>query len=294
MNDKELENSNMNPPGLNESTEVIQPDLSRRHRLRIKTVALIRSIAKAAYKLLLKFNPAISVMALIIGSVALYFGIGPYLHFKNTNPNADGYVPPRSIQTLVDNVQASTVTVFCDYAKDDYVMGTGWAIPRSRINKVSLETTIITNHHVIEDCVKLNKPINIKLLGGKEFKASIGILDKKNDLATLNTKAKIDPLSLSNWAPFPGYWVMAVGTADGFEGSIAFGNVLNTDDLDVLITAPISHGNSGGPLVDNEGNVIGINTWSSTKEQYNGAVSLDALCEAVLKCKGKYFWPRQD
>ena len=63
---------------------------------------------------------------------------------------------------------------------------------------------------------------------------------------------------------------MAVGTADGFEGSVAFGNVLNTTDKDILITAAISHGNSGGPLVDNEGNVVGTNTWgaegSSTTE----------------------------
>ena len=54
----------------------------------------------------------------------------------------------------------------------------------------------------------------------------------------------------------------------------------------------ISHGNSGGPLVDNEGNVIGTNSWRSTKEQYNGAVSLDAMCIKIMKCKGKHFWSR--
>jgi S1-C subfamily serine protease len=85
---------------------------------------------------------------------------------------------------------------------------------------------------------------------------------------------------------------MAVGTADGFEGSVAFGNVLNTTDTDILITAAISHGNSGGPLVDNEGNVVGTNTWGAEGEQYNGAVSLDAMCIKIMKCQGKYFWSR--
>ncbi len=87
---------------------------------------------------------------------------------------------------------------------------------------------------------------------------------------------------------------MAVGTADGFEGSVAFGNVLNYTDTQTLITANISHGNSGGPLVDNEGNVVGTNTFSMKKEQYNGAMSLDAMCSVFIECKGKYYWERED
>lgn len=55
---------------------------------------------------------------------------------------------------------------------------------------------------------------------------------------------------------------MALGTADGYEGSVAFGNVLNTTESKVFITASISHGNSGGPLVDNEGKGVGTNSCS--------------------------------
>ena len=92
--------------------------------------------------------------------------------------------------------------------------------------------------------------------------------------------------------PYVGYWVMAVGTVDGFEGSVAFGNVLNTTYTDILINAAISHGNSGGPLVDNEGNVVGTNTWGAEGEQYNGAVSLDAVSVKIMKYDGKYYWSR--
>ena len=77
---------------------------------------------------------------------------------------------------------------------------------------------------------------------------------------------------------------MAFGSADGYEGSVAFGNVLNTTVSQVLITNISASGNSGGPLIDNEGNVVGVITGSSN-EQYNIAVSLDAFCAKILDCQ---------
>jgi hypothetical protein len=55
-----------------------------------------------------------------------------------------------------------------------------------------------------------------------------------------------------------------------------------------LITNNISHGSSGGPLVDNEGFVVGMTSWGYTEEQYNGAKSLDAFCAKILKCKYEF------
>jgi S1-C subfamily serine protease len=86
---------------------------------------------------------------------------------------------------------------------------------------------------------------------------------------------------------------MALGSADGYEGSVSFGNVINTNTTEILITNNISRGSSGGPLVDNEGFVVGVTSWGSDIEQYNGAKSLDAFCSKILKCKfdgGKTWW----
>ena len=118
-----------------------------------------------------------------------------------------------------------------------------------------------------------------------KIKAVIVKWDKENDLAVLATTKKLPVLELSENIPWPGYWVMALGSADGYEGSVAFGNVLNLAYNDILITNNVSGGNSGGPLVDNEGVVVGIVSWSKDIEQYNGAISLDAFCAKILECK---------
>jgi hypothetical protein len=55
-----------------------------------------------------------------------------------------------------------------------------------------------------------------------------------------------------------------------------------------LITNNVSGGNSGGPLVDNEGVVVGIVSWLKDDEQYNGAKSLDAFCAKILDCKYEF------
>ena len=83
---------------------------------------------------------------------------------------------------------------------------------------------------------------------------------------------------------------MALGSADSFEGSIAFGHVLNYTNEDILVTNNISAGNSGGALVDNEGQVVGVVTWGTdyTEVQYNGARILDVGCFKILKCQYEF------
>jgi S1-C subfamily serine protease len=73
---------------------------------------------------------------------------------------------------------------------------------------------------------------------------------------------------------------------------VAFGTVLNTTTDELLLTNNISQGNSGGPVVDNEGNVVGVVTFISKKDQYNVAMSLNAFCAKILTCEEEYYWAR--
>ena len=287
-----LQNENLTPPGLSEELVDVESGVTDR-RLRVKkAVAFARKPFTFLNRVIKKAAGVLAIIAVLLGGTGIYLGIGPYLHYNNTDPSSDGFVQPRSIEGLVDRVQASTVTVFCDYAKERYTQGSGWAISLPTDKQSKYPTTLITNHHVIKKCLDGAGRVFVKTLGGKEYSAYVDRWDIKNDLAVVGTVVKLQPLQLSEWMPYAGYWVMAVGTADGYEGSVAFGNVLNTTDTDILITASISHGNSGGPLVDNEGNVIGTNSWGATGEQYNGAVSLDAMCVKIMKCDGKFYWTR--
>jgi serine protease Do len=241
---------------------------------------------------LVKINLVITLVLVLSLGIGAYFSVGPIGQFRNTDPEIDGYVQPRSIATLVELVQESTVSIYCDYGPgdQDFTTGSGWSFEIETDEQDEYPTALVTNHHVIEKCLNGKGKLFVAALGGEEYPAIIDNWDIENDLAVIATKLDVPPLYLSENKPYPGYWVMAVGTADGYEGSVAFGNVLNVTDTEVLITAAISGGNSGGPLIDNEGYVIGTNTWSRIGEQYNGAMSLDAMCGGIMECDGGKHW----
>jgi len=231
----------------------------------------------------------------LVAIIAAPFALGAFLltwapsgQYSNDDPAGDGYVPPRSIEKLVERTQESTVTVWCEPKVGMSSQGTGFAIELETDVMDEYPTTLVTNHHVIEDCIGVESEVTINLLFEEEVKAVIVKWDEENDLAVLATTKKLPVLALSDNAPWPGYWVMALGSADGFEGSVAFGNVLNFTYNEILITNNISGGNSGGPLVDNEGAVVGIVSWGKDIEQYNGAKSLEAFCSKILVCEYEF------
>ena len=229
------------------------------------------------------------VLVLSIGLQMFY--VQPLRNFYDlTDPANNGYVEPRDLGAIIDLVGESVVTVNCENEGELVAFGTGWAFEFEDATESS-RTTLVTNHHVIEDCIDGGE-ITLEDLNGEVFEAELDIYDANNDLAILTTSQKIPGLTLATYPPLNGYWVMAYGTADGYAGSVATGNIINIDEYgDLLITANLSGGNSGGPLIDNQGLVFGVNTWGYINEeantQYNGAVSLDSFCEALFDCDGE-------
>ena len=246
-----------------------------------------------------KFVAALAIIATPFALGAFMLAWSPAEQFHMSNPKSDGYVQPRSVGDLVERTQESTVSVYCDIAKDNFVQGTAWAIELKNGVDEKNPSTLITNHHVIDTCIGEDESVTIALPGEEPSVAVIVKWDEENDLAVLATGRKMPVLQLSDNAPWPGYWVMALGTADGYEGSVSFGNVINFSGNDIFITNNISSGSSGGPLIDNEGYVIGVTSWGHKVQQYNGAMSLDSFCAKILKCeyesKGdKTWWDYRD
>jgi S1-C subfamily serine protease len=236
-----------------------------------------------------KFIAFIVIVAAPFAMGAFFMAWSPSQQYQLTDPRRDGYVQPRDINSIVNHTTRSTVSVFCDVPKMQSI-GSAWAVKLEEKKYRNYEQVYITNYHVVEDCLGKEKYLTIARAYKKKIPARTLTLDKKNDLAVLVSDLKVPSLKLSENSPYPGYWVMTSGSADEFEGSISFGAVLNTTPTEILITANVSHGNSGGPLIDNEGKVIGTVSWSNKMEQYNGAMSLDAMCSKILTCDGEYFW----
>ncbi len=133
---------------------------------------------------------------------------------------------------------------------------------------VSPEGYIVTNNHVIEGA----DSISVKMYDNKEYDAKLVGRDPKTDLALI----KIDPkglnlisLKLGNSSDLKvGTWVVAIGSPFGLEQTVtagivsAKGRILGSGPYDDFIQtdASINPGNSGGPLLNLEGEVVGINT----------------------------------
>jgi S1-C subfamily serine protease len=188
-------------------------------------------------------------------------------------------------------LEESVVTIFCETSGGQGMQGTAFAVDLEGYTDQG-KTALLSNHHVIEDCIDQGT-LTIQNLNGNIYNVILENYDVENDLALLSADIEMTYLDLANYPPSPGYWVMSYGSADGVEGSISIGNVLNvTTDNDILVTAALSTGNSGGPLIDNEGNVFGVSTAVSTTElrQYNIVGSLDRMCAVILECEGKDYW----
>lgn len=126
---------------------------------------------------------------------------------------------------------------------------------------------IVTNNHVIEGA----DDIEVNFADGKKLKAKLVGVDTKTDLALL----KVEPAAPLVAVPFGdsrkmriGDWVMAIGNPFGLGGSVTVGIIsargrnINAGPYDNFIQtdAAINRGNSGGPLFNMKGEVIGVNT----------------------------------
>lgn len=131
---------------------------------------------------------------------------------------------------------------------------------------------IITNRHVIE---KSNR-VEVHLMDGRKFSAR-GVLavDGEGDLALLQIDVpqnSVAPLPLVQVAPQEGESIVVVGNPFGLEGSVSNGIVSAVREIPgygkiIQITAPISPGSSGSPVVNMRGQVIGVATLQAAEGQ---------------------------
>ncbi|HSI88288.1 MAG TPA: trypsin-like peptidase domain-containing protein [Pyrinomonadaceae bacterium] len=169
-----------------------------------------------------------------------------------------------SLPELVRRIKPSAVAIETYDARGNSVSrGSGFFIGFDRI---------ITNRHVIERSSR----VEVHLMDGKKFVVR-GVLavDGEGDLALLQVdipRALSVPLPIGNTVPQEGESIVVVGNPFGLEGSVSNGIVSAVRDIPgygriIQITAPISAGSSGSPVVNMYGQVIGVATLQAAEGQ---------------------------
>ncbi|RLW02269.1 hypothetical protein DV515_00007439 [Chloebia gouldiae] len=140
---------------------------------------------------------------------------------------------------------------------------------------VSEDGLIVTNAHVVTN----KNRVKVELKNGETYEAKIKDVDEKSDIALIkiDSQGKLPVLLLGQSADLrPGEFVVAIGSPFSLQNTVTTGIVsttqrggkelgLRNSDMDYIQTdAIINYGNSGGPLVNLDGEVIGINTLKVT------------------------------
>jgi serine protease Do len=149
-------------------------------------------------------------------------------------------------------------------SRPSYAVGSGFIVDKTGY--------ILTNLHVIDDANR----ITIRLESGEEYIASVVGSDIETDLAVLKINAGKDLPSVKladSMAASVGDWVLAIGSPFGLDQSVTAGIISQVGRTTpygssfqkfIQTDAAINRGNSGGPLVNMRGEVVGVNSQIAT------------------------------
>jgi serine protease Do len=156
---------------------------------------------------------------------------------------------------------------------------------------VSADGIVLTNAHVVKDA----QEVTVKLTDRREFKAEVVGVDERTDVAVLRIDAKgLPAVQLGSTRSLaPGQWVLAIGSPFGFENSVTAGVVSATGrslpgDSEVPFVqtdVAVNPGNSGGPLFNARGEVVGINSQIYSRTGGYQGVSFAIPIEVAIRVK---------
>lgn len=205
---------------------------------------------------------------LVVGSLvvgAMWFYQNKNTYFYKVQNNSSVLAKPRDVQEVLAHIEPATVAVSVKGGiQNGGSAGTGFIY--------SSDGVVVTNDHVISDS---DNDIEVTLADGRTLKGTLLGRDPLQDLAVLKVDATKLPTAKigSSEKMQVGDDVIAIGNALALEGGLSVTRGIisgldrtiatqeNTELEGILQTdAAINRGNSGGPLVNSEGEVIGINT----------------------------------
>jgi len=186
-------------------------------------------------------------------------------------------------QAIARQVEPSVFTI-----ETDYGLGSGWVV---RTGEAGSE--LVTNFHVIADAWN-NGVVTVDVRqGDRIIRGTITRVDPNDDLAVIHVAERLPVLRTAPSRPAIAQAVMAVGSPLGLGGSVSVGVVSGFRSVEggdyVQFSAPISPGNSGGPVVDSRARVVAI---ASAKFEGPGVEALSLgipvqiVCSMIVACLG--------
>jgi serine protease DegS len=201
------------------------------------------------------------------------------------------FSPPEDLSPLILKSISGTYQINCS---DDWV-GSGWGV------KIDDDFYVVTAFHVVEDCVD-DRKVHARNDSTQMFELELVAYDGRfwssyfdlRDLALLKANGQINVLNTAKDVPSIGHWVAAIGypfdSDDRARLSYTQGAVSSYDTRGLIITdAAINEGNSGGPLVNSRGEVVGTVFASDPTEDYENmgfAQGLLLHCGLAFQCSG--------
>lgn len=198
------------------------------------------------------------------------------------------YREPVDLSGFIKEVSQSIVDITCGDGG-----GTGFAYDLGGMND-GFKTFVVTNYHVVDECIEEDAELSVTHDADNQVatKSSLYGWDKENDLALIEIAKELPTLKDATDFAKPGWWTMAIGNPATESGVLfnatSFGHIVGVEDEYFNYTsAVINRGNSGGPLVNSRGELIGINTEvrrSYADGFWNIAVDSFVLCKEIVKC----------
>lgn len=208
----------------------------------------------------------------------------------NSSRSASNFTePPKDLSKLSEELLPSVVTVKCAGGS-----GTGWSADAkmsASLTAAGFKTIVITNHHVIEDCLG-NKDVTLVLSNSTSIAGKIFSWNESNDVAGIATSTFVPPLQWIGVLPRQGWWVGVLGSPLGKANVLTTGIISSINALakTFTLTAAINPGNSGGPVFDSTGRVLGLATSKNLlssgalAEGFGNAHGVPLLCTTVILC----------
>jgi S1-C subfamily serine protease len=197
---------------------------------------------------------------------------------------------PSNFSQFTDLVNQATYEINCDRQW----LGSGWGL------KLENRYFVVTAEHVITDCVNDGR-IYARRSGGAAFELELISYDGRywtntmgnyRDLALLETRRAIPVFEVQKESPVLGQWVATAGFPSDGRGSenlhLNLGTITSLSSDGLLTTdATINNGNSGGPLLNSKGQVVGTIFASPKPSRFVNmslVQSMELHCQVVFAC----------